>query len=115
MFLHGSTNLNITTIRMISMVNVPKKIGLKKDESGSDVIVLQDYLKRFGYIRPDKQAQFGARVDLQKAVEEPEKGVFDHNTEEALKRFQAFNKLPITGVLDKSTFKLNVKTKMRSS
>ena len=41
MFLHGSTNLNITTIRMISMVNVPKKIGLKKDESGSDVIVLQ--------------------------------------------------------------------------
>jgi hypothetical protein len=88
------------------MLEIPRTIGLKKDDSNPEVGILQNYLKRFGYILPDQEEQFGVRVDPRKAIAAPEKDVFDQNTEEALKRFQAFNKLPITGVLDKQTLNL---------
>jgi predicted Zn-dependent protease len=88
------------------LIEIPRTIGLKKDDSNSEVGTLQNYLKRFGYIIPDQVEQFGAVIDRRKAIAAPEKDVFDQNTEEALKRFQAFNKLPVTGVLDKQTLNL---------
>src|SRR5215210_3032040 len=96
---------------MVQLIEIPQAMGLKKDDSNSEVGKLQNYLKRFGYIVPDQEEQFGARIDRKKAIPAPEKDVFDQNTEEALKRFQAFNKLPVTGTLDKQT--LNLMSKPR--
>lgn len=87
-------------------VKGPTRIGLKIGDTGDEVGLLQDYLKRFGYIRPDIEAPYGLRVDLRRATEQPERNAFDNTTQEALKLFQEFNKLPITGVLDKATVEL---------
>lgn len=93
----------------MNRIEVPTQIGLKIEDEGDEVGRLQDYLKRFGYIRPDMDTLYGLRIDLQKAAERPEPKVFDDKTQQALRSFQEFNKLPITGVLDKSTINLMLK------
>jgi len=90
-------------------MNVPTQIGLKIGAKGDEVDRLQSYLKRFGYIRPDEEKPYGLKVDLKKAMEQPKPKEFDNTTQEALKRFQEFNKLEITGVLDKKTINLMLK------
>jgi hypothetical protein len=90
-------------------MNVPTKIGLKFGTKGDEVDRLQSYLKRFGYIRPDKEKPYGLKVDLKKAIEQPKPRLFDNSTEKALRLFQEFNKLKITGVLDKETINLMLK------
>lgn len=94
---------------MVNRIEVPTQIGLKTGDKGDEVGRLQGYLKRFGYIRPDEDAPFGLKVDLEKATEEPEPKRFDAKTEVALKRFQEFNSLPVTGKLDKPTINLMLK------
>ena len=82
-------------------IEVPKKI-LNFGDRDEDVKVLHDYLKRFGYIQSDKREVMGARIDIQKATSQPEaEDRFDTNTSKALRRFQEFNKLPVTGILIK--------------
>ncbi|UCC57868.1 MAG: matrixin family metalloprotease [Candidatus Bathyarchaeum sp.] len=90
-------------------MDVPTQIGLKMDEEGDEVGRLQNYLKRFGYIRPDEERPYGLKIDVEKAARQPEPMVFDSPTQKALKRFQEFNRLRPTGVLDKATINLMLK------
>ena len=66
---------------------------------------LQNYLREFGYIGNEKLEAFGlpARAEARAA---PRKGDFDSETERALREFQAFNGLPVTGELDAATLAL---------
>ena len=82
------------------------EIGLKKGDSGREVDLLQSYLRKFGYIRPEKETRFGAKADMSRAVEPPRREEFDELTENALKLFQAFNKIPQTGTLTRETVHL---------
>jgi hypothetical protein len=93
----------------LSRIEVPTQIGLKIEDEGDEVGRLQDYLKRFGYIRPDVDTLYGLRIDLQKAVEQPEPKIFDNRTQQALESFQKFNKLQVSRVLDKATINLMLK------
>jgi hypothetical protein len=83
-----------------------REIGLKKGDSGKEVNLLQSYLKKFGYIRPEKESRFGAKADRLRAIEPPRPEEFDEKTEDALKLFQAFNKIPQTGTLTRQTVHL---------
>jgi hypothetical protein len=90
-------------------MEVPTQIGLKLGAEGKEVVLLQSYLKRFGYIRPDEETPYGLKIDLARATKQPKPSNFDNTTQEALKRFQEFNRLPVTGILDKSTVNLMLK------
>ena len=94
---------------MVLRMEIPTSVGLKLGSEGKDVVRLQGYLKRFGYIQPDEESPFGLRVDLAKATQVPKRAIFDETTSKALKLFQEFNKLPNTGVLDKTTVNLMLK------
>jgi hypothetical protein len=87
-------------------VEIPTKIGLKIGAKGKEVDKLQGYLKRIGFIRPDEEAPYGFRVDLLRAAKQPKPNTFDATTKEALRHFQEFYKLPVSGILDKATVNL---------
>ena len=81
---------------------VPKAAGLKPGAKGDDVERLQRYLSTFGYTESSVRSAFGVAT-AKAAAPAPESGVFDENTVQALKRFQEFNELPVTGELDEAT------------
>ena len=84
---------------------VPQAAGLAEGAKGRDVERLQRYLKEFGYSQSAHLESFGA--DISAVAEPPAKlGVFDGHTADALKEFQRFNGLPITGQLDDATHAL---------
>ena len=87
-------------------MQVPRKIGLKRGDRGKEVRKLQEYLRTFGYILPDNGVILGRQIDPERAAQKPKRGVFDGNTEGALKLFQTFYKLPVTGILDRRTISL---------
>lgn len=76
--------------------------GLAPGSSGNDVELLQNYLRRFGYLAPQPTAEDGrvAELDLRPAAKP---GEFDEATEEAIRTFQKWASLPVTGKLDKAT------------
>ena len=88
---------------------------LTKSATGADVTHVQEYLERFGYVGDvtEKLGTFGTASfplaegdDLASLDERPagvEKGTFDDATAEALRRFQEFAGLPVTGVVDAAT------------
>lgn len=89
--------------------------NLKKDATGAPVVAVQEYLERFGYLAtsdPDREV-FGAppfpeaRGDDLAALEgrpEPTKrGTMDAATADAIRRFQRFAGLPVTGLVDEAT------------
>ena len=94
---------------------IPKAAGLKKNSKGKDVQRLKQYLSKFGYLNPG-ETEFGG-LELPPEPEdapvkaEPAfaaftsktKDTFDDATVEALKNFQSFNGLVVTGELDKAT------------
>ena len=66
---------------------------LKLGDTGNEVLRLQIFLNENGFIIAfDGEGSTGF-----------ETGVFDKNTENALKRFQSINGIPVTGVLDSAT------------
>jgi hypothetical protein len=76
--------------------------GLSRGSTGDEVKPLQDYLIRFGYLAPPPSAEDGRRAELDlRAMTAP--GEFDEATEEALRAFQQFAGLPVTGELDART------------
>ncbi|HVP81489.1 MAG TPA: matrixin family metalloprotease [Nitrososphaeraceae archaeon] len=93
------------------MTNIPK-IQLNLGDTGEEVKNLHQYLKAFGYMLSDKIEREGFRIDVNRSIQPPDQeDTFDNNTKEALKLFQEFNKLPITGKLDQQT--LNLMSKPR--
>jgi predicted Zn-dependent protease len=89
--------------------------GLEKDSTGADVTHVQEYLERFGYLGPvaDTLEAFGAApfplaegdefADLVERPTSVNRGTFDDATAEAVRRFQEFANLPVTGVVDAAT------------
>jgi Matrixin/Family of unknown function (DUF6623)/Putative peptidoglycan binding domain len=98
------------------MANQPTiRAGLTEDSTGEDVSNVQAYLERFGYLGtsdPEREV-FGAPPFPMAEGDEPatvearptpaETGTFDEATAEALRRFQEFAGLPVTGVVDEAT------------
>ena len=88
--------------------SLPRAAGLKKGAKGADVERLQDYLSAFGYTESPVLGTFGVSAK-RAAAPRPRAGAFDDKTERALMRFQEFNHLPVTGVLDAATLELMTK------
>jgi hypothetical protein len=93
-------------------------VGLKKGSKGAAVRPVQDYLQEFGYLESDQapfvlDSVFMRRTSSDHLLAAPTKaksGEVDDATVEALKRFQAFAGLPVTGVVDAATRdKMNAK------
>lgn len=77
-------------------------------DQGNSVAQLQSYLMRFGYLQapPEALGNYAAMEAELAAVEAPaaeKSGDFDRATQEALRSYQAFNGLPVTGELDQAT------------
>ena len=85
--------------------HVPQVAGLSRGDSGDEVERLQEYLKKFGYCESAEREEFGVVGEVA-VPPAPNEGEFDAATEAALKRFQAFNHLPETGMLDEATLEL---------
>jgi acylphosphatase/peptidoglycan hydrolase-like protein with peptidoglycan-binding domain len=86
---------------------VPRDTAKPGDRS-EDVRRLQKYLSEFGYLESEKLDRFAVTGRI--AVAQPdEPGTFDEKTSTALRRFQEFNHLPVTGVLDQATLGLMTK------
>jgi hypothetical protein len=98
------------------MAGPPKIVpNLGKDSQGESVAHVQDYLERFGYVGnvTEKLQAFGGAPlplaegdDLAELTGRPAKvtkGKFDDATAEAVRRFQEFAGLPVTGVVDAPT------------
>ncbi len=84
---------------------VPRKLGLKQGDVGEEVVRLQRYLGAFGYLDSPALDPFNLRAAL--AAPSPiREGLFDDITSEALRDFQTFNHLPVTGDLDDATLTL---------
>jgi acylphosphatase len=76
------------------------------DETGAirNVGPTEDYLKRFGYLRSEALQEFGP-ASAAMAILPQSTGQDDEALREGLRRFQAFNNLPITGQLDEATLR----------
>ena len=85
------------------MFKFPSKV-LKIGDKGEEVKKLHKYLKAFGYMKSDKMEILGYKIDSTRASEESEKeDIFDMKSANAVRFFQEFNKLPVTGTLDEET------------
>jgi peptidoglycan hydrolase-like protein with peptidoglycan-binding domain len=80
--------------------------GLVPGSKGADVSNMQEYLKKFGYLEADKPATAAFAKQRDIGVESAAKGTFDDATERALKKFQAYYGLSVTGQLDDDTLHL---------
>jgi Matrixin/Putative peptidoglycan binding domain/Repeat of unknown function (DUF346) len=89
---------------------VPQAAALEGSK-GDNVERLQSYLAKFGYFKDQINEKFsgeeGLKADVPSAPKA--KGQFDQNTVEALKKFQEFSSLPVTGKLDEPTLALMAK------
>ena len=81
---------------------MPNVSGLALGAAGDAVQRLQAYLAKYGYLESPVVGSFGAPTELAEAPGYA-KGTFDDATTQALRRFQEFNRLPATGVLDDAT------------
>jgi hypothetical protein len=81
---------------------MPQKAGIAHGAKGNEVKRLQRYLKKFGYL---EAAPDDAYAPLRAAARAPQakEGTFDDATLAALRRFQRFTGLPVTGEVDDAT------------
>lgn len=84
---------------------IPTVSGLSRGAKGDEVVRLQTFLAKFGYIKSPTVEKFGMR-ELIPSLPTVEEGSFDESTEKALRRFQEFYHLQITGMLDDATLAL---------
>ena len=92
--------------------SIPKNaVGLKAGSKAKAVESIQDYLKEFGYLASEgpvfeRDEVFITNAAREEALGKPlvvESGVLDDPTVDALKRFQKFAGLEVTGVMDDPT------------
>jgi hypothetical protein len=74
--------------------------------NGTGISKMQEYLKKFGYLEVDQPATAAFAKQRDIGLERATTGSFDDATERALKKFQAFYGLPVTGQLDNDTVHL---------
>ena len=93
------------------LANAPYKLGLKRgSKDKKHVGIVQQYLKRFGYLgdpartaaASDLTATPTAKINAPVAKD----GTFDDATVEAVRAYQLFHSLPITGEMDHPTIAL---------
>lgn len=97
---------------------VPRAANLKKNSKGKEVEKLKKYLAKFGYLNPAQLNYQGLDLPPEPpetpakaakafaAVTSKTKDTFDEATAEAMRSFQRFNGLEVTGVLDKASLEL---------
>lgn len=86
---------------------MPTEAGLAQGAQGDQVERLQDYLMRYGYLESRVAEPFGLETAPGFSAPAPEeRALFDENTATALRRFQEFNNLSVTGELDQATVSL---------
>jgi peptidoglycan hydrolase-like protein with peptidoglycan-binding domain len=77
-------------------------VDLARGASGADVVALQDYLGQYGYFpNPTLARQYPAWRPATKQL--PTRGLFDADTETAVRALQKSSGLPETGVADDAT------------
>jgi hypothetical protein len=81
---------------------IPTTAGATLGDEGDEVARLQSYLARFGYLKSDEVEPFGPALAASSAPR-AEPSSFDNPTYTALRRFQQFTGLPVTGQLDEAT------------
>jgi len=105
----GDKKTAITSAQQIELTkakpHVPENAGLKEGDKGDKVTQLQEYLTLFGYLASPTLQAFGVPM-ARAAAASTKAGVFDEHTAQALRQFQEFNNLPVTGVLDEDTVAL---------
>ena len=85
---------------------VPTDTGLQKGSTGEAVSQLHQYLTRFGYLQSDILEDFGFDRSAAAAAPPESDERFDDNTAAALRQFQEFNGVDVTGTLNQSTVAL---------
>jgi peptidoglycan hydrolase-like protein with peptidoglycan-binding domain len=80
----------------------PTEVGLAEGAEGPGVEELQQYLRRFGYLLLEDTGGFDA-IRVASGGPEPTSGKFDDVTVKALRAYQGFHGLPVTGELDGAT------------
>ncbi len=78
-------------------------VGLSRNDSGQSVAELQQYLQRFGYLHAILPEDHPLTVARNASAPQFTSEVFDEATETALKTYQHFYGLPISGILDQAT------------
>lgn len=92
-------------------ISFPRELGLSLGASGPGVAQLQNFLRRFGYLQFSPGGNVSTFSVTADAANEsfspssfgPTPGVYDEATAQALRSYQHFNALPVTGVLDEAT------------
>ncbi len=84
---------------------LPTASGLKTGSKGDQVKRLQRYLTNFGYLDSTVLDTYGVPRD-RAAAPAAKDGTFDQNTVQALKRYQEFHGLSVTGELDEASREL---------
>uniref|UniRef100_UPI000248DAD8 matrixin family metalloprotease n=1 Tax=Paenibacillus elgii TaxID=189691 RepID=UPI000248DAD8 len=78
-------------------------LGLKKGDSGDEVKKLQAFLQRFGYLQSSLSSVTRNLSLLNASLPDAAEGIFDDATKDALRNYQQFQGLPVTGELDEAT------------
>jgi peptidoglycan hydrolase-like protein with peptidoglycan-binding domain len=82
---------------------LPQAVGLASGDSGQEVFDLQNFLRRFGYLRQYGYAPISVYPSNSSLIPTAIPGEFDEGTTTALKTYQEFYGLEPTGVLDEMT------------
>ena len=88
---------------------IPSAQGLARNASNKtqDVTVLQAFLKEFGYLSLDSEQPSALSTARDASAPQAEvEGAFDEATETALRNYQRFHSLPISGILDEATIEM---------
>ncbi|HEX8159633.1 MAG TPA: matrixin family metalloprotease [Solirubrobacteraceae bacterium] len=86
----------------LSPTKSPLEIGLARGSEGLGVEQLQTYLRQFGYLHLEDAGEFSA-IRAASPLPRPTPGQFDAATVRALRAYQQFQGLPVTGRLDDAT------------
>lgn len=76
-------------------------VGRAHGDRADEISALQGFLQRFGYLPVATSAYQELLTDEESNIFEP--GLMDERTEAAIRHYQKFNGMPVTGVFDEGT------------